>query len=190
MRHKDEGKRQAIYDSAIILITQQGLAGTSMAKIAKEAEVSPATIYTYFDNKDDMLNKLYLKIKEDSASFLFRNFDTAMDVKEGVALFFKRMFQYFTENPLRLSIHEQMVNSPHVSKEAQEEGAALYAPLVELYMRGMEEGSLRAYPVALSGSMILGTVFQLAKMHLNGDHKVSEEDLDAAVEMLWRAVGR
>ncbi|MDB4867155.1 MAG: TetR family transcriptional regulator [Cohnella sp.] len=35
-----------------------------MSKIAKKAGVSASTIYVYFENKEDMLNKLYLSIKK------------------------------------------------------------------------------------------------------------------------------
>ncbi len=60
MRHKDDNKHQAICDAAIGLITANGFADTSISKIAKVANVSPATIYVYFENKEDLLNKVYL----------------------------------------------------------------------------------------------------------------------------------
>ena len=52
MRHKDDNKHQAICDAAIELITKNGFADTSMSKIAKAANVSPATIYVYFESKE------------------------------------------------------------------------------------------------------------------------------------------
>ena len=51
MRHKDDSKREAISNAAIELITTIGFANTSMSKIAKAANVSPATIYVYFEKK-------------------------------------------------------------------------------------------------------------------------------------------
>ena len=59
MRHKDDSKRVAISNAAIELITTIGFAETSMSKIAKAAKVSPATIYVYFENKEDILISLF-----------------------------------------------------------------------------------------------------------------------------------
>lgn len=36
-----------------------GLAEISISKIAKEAGIALGTVYTYFDNKDDMLRKFF-----------------------------------------------------------------------------------------------------------------------------------
>ena len=48
MRHRDDKKRAAVCQAAISLINELGLDGVSMSKIAKRANVSPATIYIYF----------------------------------------------------------------------------------------------------------------------------------------------
>ncbi|MFJ5760843.1 TetR/AcrR family transcriptional regulator [Neobacillus sp. NPDC093182] len=45
MRHKDEKKNESIFQAAIDLINEIGLAETSMSKIAKKANVSSSTIY-------------------------------------------------------------------------------------------------------------------------------------------------
>ena len=58
MRIKDEDKVIRIYQAAIKVVNSDGFQGSSMSKIAKQAGVSPATIYLYFENKDDMIKKL------------------------------------------------------------------------------------------------------------------------------------
>jgi len=50
--------RQHILDAARELFIQQGYEGVSMRKIADKIEYSPATIYTYFEDKDDILDCL------------------------------------------------------------------------------------------------------------------------------------
>ena len=74
MRSLDLEKRKAVCQSAVRLINQLGFDGVSIAKIAKDAKVSPATIYIYFENKEDMLKQLYLELKQDMASFILKDF--------------------------------------------------------------------------------------------------------------------
>src|SRR5258708_3844171 len=82
MRVKDEKKEQAIFDAAITPITTNGLADTSMSKIAKVADVSAATIYIYFENKEDMLNKTYTHVKREIAAALGKGLQPKLTVEE------------------------------------------------------------------------------------------------------------
>ncbi len=63
MRLKDDEKTTNIYRAAIQVINSEGFEGSSMSKIAKLSDISPATIYLYFENKDDLLKKLYIEMK-------------------------------------------------------------------------------------------------------------------------------
>lgn len=64
-------KRQAIIDSACKLFATESLDVTTN-KIAKEAGVSEGTIFTYFKNKDDLFNHIYIAIRNEVDN-LFRN---------------------------------------------------------------------------------------------------------------------
>ncbi|MBR3395145.1 MAG: helix-turn-helix transcriptional regulator, partial [Firmicutes bacterium] len=49
MRTRDPEKQKKIKEATVRLILREGINGASVAKIAREAEVSPATIYVYYD---------------------------------------------------------------------------------------------------------------------------------------------
>jgi len=54
---KSVDKRNSLIQATIELVNNDGFNATPMSKIAKMANVSPATIYLYFDNKQDLVNK-------------------------------------------------------------------------------------------------------------------------------------
>ncbi len=54
MRTKDDFKQEALFQATIKLVNDIGFVSSSVAKIAKEADVSPATIYVYHKNKEDL----------------------------------------------------------------------------------------------------------------------------------------
>lgn len=70
MRIKDENKYNAILEASIDLFKLEGFAKASISKIAKTAGVSPATIYIYFENKEDLINKLYLDVRAKMSKFV------------------------------------------------------------------------------------------------------------------------
>ncbi|MFW9978530.1 MAG: TetR/AcrR family transcriptional regulator, partial [Candidatus Thorarchaeota archaeon] len=56
MRTRDQAKYDAIVKASVKLVNDLGFDGISIAKIATEAGVSPATIYIYFKNKEDLFS--------------------------------------------------------------------------------------------------------------------------------------
>ena len=55
-------RREQIMEAAKKVFSEKGLAGATMENIAKEAELSPATLYLYFRNKDELYASLNLKM--------------------------------------------------------------------------------------------------------------------------------
>ena len=63
-RPLSEDKRTAILEAATELVAMLGVSAPT-AKIAKDAGVAEGTLFTYFANKDELLNWLYLELKMD-----------------------------------------------------------------------------------------------------------------------------
>ncbi len=57
-----ERRRQQIIVAAKRVFSEKGFNRTTMEDIAKEAELSPGTLYLYFKNKDDLYASLSLRI--------------------------------------------------------------------------------------------------------------------------------
>src|ERR1700740_3548418 len=61
-RLRSPEKRSAILNAAVHEIAEAGL-GAPTAKIAKRAGIAEGTLFTYFANKEAVLNELYLDLK-------------------------------------------------------------------------------------------------------------------------------
>ncbi len=53
-----EDRRAAILDSALNLFAEHGVAGTTIAQIAKQAGVTPAMVHYYFGNREGVVDAL------------------------------------------------------------------------------------------------------------------------------------
>jgi AcrR family transcriptional regulator len=98
MRHKDEQKQEAIFVATIQLINEVGFLELSMSKIAKKANVSVATIYVYFENKEDLLNKLYLMVKQKLSMEMLNGLNQTTSVKEGLILVLRNYIEFVLHN--------------------------------------------------------------------------------------------
>ncbi len=59
VQRKKEGVRDSILEAAFRLFSAQGYSETSIPGIAREAGISTANVYVYFNSKIDMLFQLY-----------------------------------------------------------------------------------------------------------------------------------
>ncbi|MBU0517039.1 MAG: TetR/AcrR family transcriptional regulator [Proteobacteria bacterium] len=64
-KEREKRRRRArIMNAAKKVFTDKGFGGATMEEIALEAELSPATLYLYFKNKNDLYASLNLKMLE------------------------------------------------------------------------------------------------------------------------------
>ncbi len=52
-------KRTAILEATLELIAEQGFHNTPISQIAEKAEIGIGTIYRYFQDKDELIHKLF-----------------------------------------------------------------------------------------------------------------------------------
>lgn len=97
MRQKDDEKKQRIENAVIQLILEQGFNGLSMSKIAKQADVCPATVYTYFDNKDSMLQEIYVEYSEDVYDYLLEHVNRNMSGRQIIDSLIRSYYTYLIE---------------------------------------------------------------------------------------------
>ncbi len=188
MRHKDDNKRVAISNAAIKLIASKGFADTSMSKIAEAANISPATIYVYFENKEDLLNKLYLMVKREISEAMMAGFDDSLSVEAGFKLIWENSCRHMLAQPTRFAFSEQFANSPLVNRVSKEEGLGYYQPVFSLVERGKQEGIFKDIPLGLFAAFFYGPLMLLVKQHHNGDVVFNNELQQMAFEITWDAL--
>jgi len=117
MRKKDDEKQNSIKKAVINSILKEGLHGTSMSKIAKEAGVSPATVYIYYQNKEMMLQDIYREYSEEVFSYLLNKTNEDMDGKELIEVLIKSYYAYIKDNEEIFNFVEQFSCCPVLSNQ-------------------------------------------------------------------------
>lgn len=188
MRNKDDKKHQAICDAAIKLITENGFADTSMSKIAKAANVSPATIYVYFENKDDLLNKIYLFVKQQMTTEIFEGVKNGQSVEESFKIIWDNFYRYALTYPIRLSFTEQFANSPLVGRICQDETHNFMRPFIELFEKGKQRKLIKDIPFEIFLAFTFSPLMGLLKQHYSGALVVDDQMLATVRDLAWDAV--
>ncbi|MCG8431256.1 MAG: TetR/AcrR family transcriptional regulator [Candidatus Omnitrophica bacterium] len=188
MRQPDENKRNKIGDAAIKLMVTIGFADTSMHRIAKEAKVAASTIYLYFENKEDMLNKLYLTVKQRFGDAVLRNFDVNMPMHEGLRVVFNNICDFFKESPEQFLFMEQFASSPLVNRVSRETATGYYRPVIDFIEKGKREKVLKNVPVELMGAYFFNPIASAMRNRRAHNKKMSKKEREAMFVMAWDAV--
>lgn len=115
MRQKDEEKKESIKQAVIKLILEQGFHGASIAKIAREAGVSPATVYIYYANKDDMLREIYEEYADQAYFYLLGIINSNMSGKELIDTMVRCFYDYINEEQRVFHFVEQFSSCPSLA---------------------------------------------------------------------------
>lgn len=188
MRTKDDKKQEALFLATIKLVNEIGFAASSVAKIAREAGVSPATLYVYFKNKDDLLISTYLEVKLDMGAALLEGFDDSLPLRDIFHRFWCNAFAYMKAYSEEFRYAEQFANSPYSEQVNPERVQAGFAPLLAVFTRGVEQKVLKDVSLDIFSAFMFAPVKVLANPSHCRSFDFSDEEVEIAFEMAWDAV--
>src|SRR5690242_19702613 len=108
MRTRDANKENSIREKAIEMIVKEGLDGFSMQKLARAAGVSPATLYIYYNDRDDLVTKIATEVRVRMMEISLRGLHPKMSFAEGMAIQWKNRLEFYLTYPLDVQFIEQI----------------------------------------------------------------------------------
>lgn len=185
MRQKDDEKKQRIENAVIQLILEQGFNGLSMSKIAKQAGVCPATVYTYFDNKDSMLQEIYVEYSEDVYDYLLGHVNRNMTGSQIIDSLIRSYYHYLIEYRDVFSYVKQYSMVTSLAENCC--GAKGSSYITEIIEDLKKEHVLRNYSNDILEAVIFYPVQSIAaNQHQNEENK--EHELDELIEIVQSAL--
>lgn len=153
-RRKKEPKsahREAIASAAAKLFEKKGISAASMDDIAKAAGYSKATLYVYFENKEEIVAVLVM----DSMKKLEASIDEALSSQESIRetygkicqglVRYQREFPFYFDMALeRIEIQGELQDCLPEERETFLTGERINEKLVSFIRAGMNGGELRA----------------------------------------------
>ncbi|UKJ06999.1 TetR/AcrR family transcriptional regulator [Solitalea lacus] len=175
MRTRDEHKELTIRQKAIELIAKNGLEGFSMQKLAKAAGVSPATLYIYYKDKEDLVVSLSMEVFNKMQVYSLSNFSAEMSFEEGMKVQWKNRAAFFLENPFDVQFIEHLRYSPVFSKVSDLIKSGFKETMSRFVQNAIERNELVKLPFEVYWSMAFAPLFQLMKFHSQGKSYASKK---------------
>lgn len=168
MRIRDENKIEAILDQARTTIVEEGFDGLSMQKLAKAVGVSPATIYIYFKDRDDLLIQLYKRETDKFFAYIFQGFDPEMDFATGLTVQWKNRARYVIEHPDKAHFMESFKYSPLHQKASTLRDPKYTEGFKHFVHKAIANKELVAMPFEIYWSVAFAPLYNLVHYHKSG----------------------
>ena len=183
-------KQDAIYDATLKLVSERGFHDAPTSLIAQEAGVGVGTIYRYFENKEDLIDELYKRVKLQLARAMLSGYSADLPLRERFRRIWINTARYYIDHPLETAFMEQYTNSPFLKPETADVYAEYFRPVYEFIENGVYEGVLKDLSPEIFASLTLEVAISLAKKHCAGAIVLTGDTLERAMDACWDAIKR
>ena len=142
--------RENIVSAASVLFMERGIAATSMDDIAKAAGYSKATLYVYFENKEEIVGILVLNSMKKLYDYISSALIQHETTKARYDFICRGLVQYQEEFPFYFKMVLDKINIDFEGKEYLPEeretyqiGEEINEKIKNFLLSGMEKGDLR-----------------------------------------------
>lgn len=195
MRARDENKEMAIRAEAMKMIVEKGFDGLSMQKLAVAAGVSPATIYIYFKDREDLIMKLSDEASERIVEETMKGFDPEMSLEEGLRVQWRNRAKYWIENPIESQFLEMIKHTHYYEKTGPAVKGAFSQKMTPFAKKAIMNGEMKHMTKELYWSVAYAPLYALVKFHISGkglggvdEFKLTDEMMESALQMVLAAL--
>lgn len=167
-----EQLRQDIVVAARDLLLEEGLSGLSMRAIAERIEYSPATIYLYFRDKEELVGEVVrtgFELMEEVVGEEIAKLDGAADGAEQYGAMGRAYARFAVENPAYFRVMFELPATAGLCEEppcAQPDTG--FERTVDTVRRAMQTGSMRSGDARRTAVIGWGLIHGLTTLYLSG----------------------
>ena len=201
-KERERGRRrQQIMVAAKRVFSKKSFNKATMEDIAKEAELSPGTIYLYFKNKEELFASLSLRILQ-YMSIRLEHVHNEKDKapKEKLKALKEALYEVYEFDPLvminmfHLQSSETLKNlSPHLLTDIKDLSRHSFKSMARVFEEGIEKGEfIDRHPVALADivwALFSGVVlWEESKRLIDSNKDFLKPTLEIAFEIFNRGI--
>ncbi len=168
MRFRDVKKAVQVKQKAIDLIVKGGVDAFSMQKLAKAAKVSPATLYIYYKDKEDLISKLGSEAAQLLVDATLLGFTEDMEFEEGMYIQWKNRSSFAINNPDINIFYDKLRHSSYSHKLTDQIRSSFKNPMKNFILKAIREKKLRKMDPGLFWPLAIGPLYSLVKFHMDG----------------------
>jgi TetR/AcrR family transcriptional repressor of multidrug resistance operon len=185
MRTRNIDKVQLVKQKAIELIVKNGLEGFSMNKLARACNVSVATLYIYYKDRDDLIIKVAVEEGRLMGDAMIKDFDPESPFEQGLRKQWENRYNYMIANPIMSLFFDQLRSSSY-QQEFLSSFLKGFQVVVGKFMHNViERGEIEAIPFEVYWSVAFAPLYNLIRFETEGQ-SMGGKPFKMTDEILWK----
>jgi AcrR family transcriptional regulator len=185
-RPLSEDKRTAILEAATKAVAVLGVSAPT-AKIAKDADVAEGTLFTYFANKDELLNRLYLELKMDLRNAVITGYAAGKSLIDRSHHFWDRYIGWGSAHPLKRRAMRQLAVSDRITEETKKLVGDAFGEVNDMMRECAAGGTMRRQPPSFV-SAIMSAIADTTMDFIAREPAQAKRYTKAGFDAFWKAV--
>jgi AcrR family transcriptional regulator len=179
-------KRERLLSAALKLFASNGVQSTSTAEIARKAGTASGTLFLYFPTKQHLIHELVLMISKQQSDFINSLLDPSLSVRETFFTIWNGSVRWLLENMDAYQYSQQIRDSGLISDAVTRESGKFFRYYYETIQKGLEEGSIKPYPIDLIGGFLYQDIVAVMNyLRLQSDPGKQEVSIQQGFELFW-----
>lgn len=194
MRTRDPKKETLVKQKAMKLLLDDGFDGFSMQKLAKACDISVATLYIYYENKEDLIYKIGMEEGKRMMDATIRDFSPDMPFAEGLKKQWENRSAYWIKHRESALFYESLKHSPY-AEPILKEIAGNFQPIMKKFVENsIAKKQLQFLSFESYWSVAFGPLYTLLKFDLSGKsvgnkpYKFSKKTMYQTLELVLKAL--
>jgi TetR/AcrR family transcriptional repressor of multidrug resistance operon len=185
MRLRDTDKVQLVKQKAIELIIKDGLEGFSMNKLARACQISVATLYIYYKDRDDLIINIAVEELQLMEETIVKDFDPGMTFEQGLRRQWENRYRYAVKKPGINLFFDQLRSSSYQEQFLSGYMADFKAIMGSFMQNIIERGEIDAMPFEIYWSIAFAPFYNLIRFDKEGK-SMSDMPFKLTDEILWK----
>jgi TetR/AcrR family transcriptional repressor of multidrug resistance operon len=194
MRTRNEDKEKRVKQEAIKMLVKDGFQGFSMNRLALACNISVATLYIYYKDKDDLIRKIGAEIGKQFMAITLKDFSPQMSFAEGLKKQWENRAGFALKFPKEVACYEIIRHSRHGDFIEEESLKGFKAAMGDFAHFAVKKRELIPVPVEVFWSVAYGPLYTLLRFHEEGKSiggrpfKFSKKTMDESFQLVLKAL--
>ncbi len=171
------------------LLVEKGMQATPMSAIAREAGTGMGTIYNYFATKEELVNAIFIYIKQDQIKNIMIPLSNK-NIKKQFDHYYSGIINYLINHPTYFHYLDQFHSSPILSTAAKDQGLKTITPIVDLIIEGQKQGLIKSIGMRELLEFLDGGLMSFSRWMLVEKKSLTTKLLHNQMLIAWDAVKR
>lgn len=182
-------KREKYLSAALKLFVSNGVHNTTTAEIAKAAGTASGTLFLYFPTKQHLVNEVILMISKQEADHINSLFRPSMSVHDTFFTIWDGSIRWLLEHPDAYAYSQQIRDSGLITEAVALETGKNFSFYYAAIQKGLEEGSIKSYPVDLIGGYLYQDIVAVINyIRMQSNPGKWEDAIRQGFEIFWDGI--